>query len=227
MASADEHRGGATTTGAPVLVVMGGPPPWADAVPTDADLVVAVDSGVDHALELGLRIDVVVGDLDSVSADGLAAAGDGGARIEEHPADKDQTDLELALEVALADAPASCVVVGGAPDDRIDHWLAALGTLASPRWRATRLDVRMGRSRILPVHDEVRLPTRPGQTVSLIAIGGDAVGIRSTGVEWPLDGETLPPTVARGVSNVAIADEVTVAVEQGVVLLVVPGPEGA
>lgn len=210
----------------PVLVVMGGPSPWAGARPDHADLVVAVDSGVDHALALGLAIDVVVGDLDSVSRGGLARAEAGGARIEAHPTDKDQTDLELALEVALADEPAAGVVLGGPPDDRIDHWLAALAVLASSRWRSTRLDVWMGRTHLVPVHDAARLAVVRGQTISLLAMGGPATGVRSTGVRWPLNCETLPATTARGVSNVAVADEVTVAVDTGTVLVVIPGPDG-
>ena len=66
---------------------------------------IAADGGVDRALALGLHVDVAIGDFDSVTAAGLAAAEAAGARIERHPAAKDATDLELALDAALALEP--------------------------------------------------------------------------------------------------------------------------
>src|ERR1700744_6186249 len=62
--------------------------------------VVAADSGLHHALALGVTVDVGVGDLDSVAPARLDAAVARGARVERHPVEKDFTDLELALQVA-------------------------------------------------------------------------------------------------------------------------------
>ena len=85
---------------------------------------IAADSGVEHALALEWPIDLAVGDFDSVSA-GRAGRGRGaGARVERHPVAKDHTDLELALDAALARRPDEIVVVGG-HGGRVDHFLAA------------------------------------------------------------------------------------------------------
>ena len=51
---------------------------------------------------LGLTVDLLVGDLDSVSATGLAAAEAAGTAVERHPPAKDATDTELAIAAALA-----------------------------------------------------------------------------------------------------------------------------
>ena len=86
-----------------VVIVAGGPPPllrWKQVLPSAA-VVVAADRGVRHALVLGLRVDVAVGDFDSISAGELAAVERSGGLVERHPAEKDVTDLELALAVAL------------------------------------------------------------------------------------------------------------------------------
>src|SRR4051794_10898103 len=115
-----------------VIVVAGGdpvPPSVRSRLP-DAALVIAADSGADHAASLGLSVDLVVGDLDSVSPAGLAAARDGGARVDEHPAEKDATDLELALDAAVSAGATEIVVVGG-HGGRLDHLLANCMLLGS------------------------------------------------------------------------------------------------
>jgi hypothetical protein len=120
------------TDAARAVVLAGGDLPAAEAlagVITDrfadgATLVVAADSGLDHALALGLHVDVVVGDLDSASAEGQAAARAAGSEFETHPTDKDATDLELAL-LSARDRGARRVTVVGGGGGRHDHLLAA------------------------------------------------------------------------------------------------------
>src|SRR4051794_39851414 len=93
------------------LVVAGGPGPVVVTEPLPADaFVVAADSGLERAVALGLSVDVVVGDFDSVSETMLQAAADRGVRVERHPREKDATDLELALSVAC-DAGADRILV--------------------------------------------------------------------------------------------------------------------
>ncbi len=87
------------------------------------------------ALALGLRIDRAIGDFDSVSAAGLAAAEAAGAIVERHPAAKDATDLELALDAAIALEPARILVVGSA-GGRLDHLLGSILLLADDRYAA-------------------------------------------------------------------------------------------
>ena len=87
--------------------------------------VVAADGGLLRARELGLAVDLVVGDLDSVTPEALAAAEDTGARIVRHPPAKDATDLELALDEALALGARRVLLVASA-SGRLDHLLGSL-----------------------------------------------------------------------------------------------------
>jgi thiamine pyrophosphokinase len=77
-----------------VLVFAGGDPPPRSVLAEMAspDYVIAADSGLDHAVRLGVAVDLLVGDLDSVSADAIALA----ASVQRHPVDKDATDLAIA-----------------------------------------------------------------------------------------------------------------------------------
>jgi thiamine pyrophosphokinase len=203
-----------------VVVVASGPGP-ALRVP-DAPTVVAADGGLDRARALGVDVDVVIGDLDSVSASALAAAEASGTRIVRHPAAKDATDLELALDEAVALGARRVLVVASA-EGRLDHLLASLLLLGSERYAAVELDAVVGDALVHVVRGERALTGTAGEVVSLIAVGGPAHGVTTAGLEYPLAGETLRPGSTRGVSNVFLRDEARVGLGSGVVLAVRPG----
>ena len=110
-----------------IILSGGGPGPSPDRLP-QAYLIIAADSGLALADGLGLAVDVVVGDLDSALPADLDSARKAGAVIEPHPADKDATDLDLAMTAAIERGAERVVVVGGGAG-RLDHLLgvATLG----------------------------------------------------------------------------------------------------
>lgn len=204
-----------------VVVFAGGDaPPVAarEAIPAGAT-VVAADGGIDHALALGLRVDVAVGDFDSVTPAGLAAVERAGARIDRHPAAKDATDLELALAAAAALAPERVLVVGGA-GGRLDHLLGEVLLLGAPAYGGFELDALLGGAHVHVVRGRRLLRGTPGEIVSLFALHAPARGVVTSGLAYPLRGETLEPGSTRGVSNVFDAAEASIAVADGVVLAV-------
>lgn len=187
--------------------------------PPPADLVIAADSGLQHAAELGIAVDLVVGDLDSVSEAVLAGAERRGAAVERHPADKDATDLELALAAARRRGAARVVVVGGA-GGRLDHLLANALLLGNDAYADLELEWRAAGSRAVVVRDAAEVAGAPGDLVSLLPLGGPAHGVTTSGLRWPLDGETLPAGATRGVSNEMTAAAATVAVDAGSLLMI-------
>jgi thiamine pyrophosphokinase len=202
-----------------VVVVASGPGPSL-AVPA-AETVVAADGGLDRALALGLEVDVVMGDLDSVSPDALEAAASAGARIVRHPEAKDATDLELALDEAVSLGARRALVVASA-DGRLDHLLALLLLLGSDRYQDVELDALVGDALVHVVRRARTLTGTPGELVSLLTVGGDAGGVVTDGLEYPLAGETLEAGSSRGVSNVFTGREARITVGKGVVLVVRP-----
>lgn len=202
-----------------VVVIASGPGPSLP-VPAAAT-VIAADGGLDRALALGVEVDVVIGDLDSVSADALAAAGDAGTRIVRHPVAKDATDLELALDEAVLLGARRILVVASA-DGRLDHLLASLLLLGSERYAELEVDALVGDALVHVVHGLRTLTGAPGEIVTLLAPAGPAEGVTTTGLEYPLAGETLEPGSTRGVSNVFTGAEAGVSVVTGVLLVVRP-----
>lgn len=212
-----------------VVVVAGGgpvPPSAVDRVPAGAP-VVAADSGVDSALSLGLHVDIVVGDLDSATPEGVAAAEAAGARIERFPTAKDSTDLALALDVAgTLVVDGGEVVVLGVEGGRLDHLLAGVLALADVAHghagRRVRAHLGIATVHVLHGPGEVHVDAEPGALLTIVPVGGDADGVWTQGLRYPLRKEQLAAGTTRGVSNVVEGDA-AVGLEAGTVLVVLPG----
>lgn len=187
-------------------------------------VVVAADGGVELALELGVAVDIVVGDLDSIASGSLEALERSGVRIERHPQEKEATDLALALDVAMALGPRRIVLVGAA-GGRLDHLLGELLLLGAEDYADVEIDAYLGAAAVHVVRDERSLVGTPGELVSLHALHGPAVGVVTEGLLYPLRGETLVAGSSRGISNVFVAEEARISLEQGVVLALRPGEE--
>jgi thiamine pyrophosphokinase len=206
-----------------IVVVAAGPGPALPTLPAAAD-VIAADGGLDRAAALGLAADVLVGDLDSVTDAALTAAEDAGVTVLRHPEAKDATDLELALAEAAARRPRRLVVVASA-GGRLDHLASSLLVLGSGLLAEVEVDAFVGEALVHVVRTERTLAGRAGETLSLLALHGPAVGVTTEGLVFPLRGETLEPGSSRGVSNVFVGGEARVALERGVLLAIRPGDD--
>ncbi len=181
-----------------------------------ADLVIAADSGYDTAIANEHRVDVLVGDLDSISETALPSH----VIVERHPPDKDATDLELALSLVARESPSRVVVAGGS-GGRLDHELAVASLLSSPRWDVfDEVDWVSGRGMAHVVRGRRLIHGDIGDLLTLIPMHGDATGITATGLRWPLDGETLVAGSSRGVSNVMESPVADIRVASGRLLAV-------
>lgn len=205
-----------------VVVVAGGdePLPATLAMLPPEATVIAADSGLDHAVALGLDPTVVVGDMDSVGPGLLEALGDE-VEVVVHPVDKDASDLELAVSVALGLEPDEVVVVGG-HGGRLDHLLANVALLTSEAFAGIEVRWLAGRDVVIPVRDHLRVEGRSSATISLVPIGGPARGVTTRGLRWELAGEDLEPTSSRTISNQFTGTEAEVWVREGVLVVVLP-----
>jgi thiamine pyrophosphokinase len=188
------------------------------------DWIIGADGGAARALDWGLKPQVVIGDMDSlpdVLRHDLEARG---SAFIEHPRAKDETDLELALTHAVEQG-ADEIIVLGALGGRLDHTLANLLLLALPTLEGVLVRIVNGAGEVLLVgsNRSVTLQGSPGDLVSLLPIGGDALGVTTSGLAWALQNDRLRFGYSRGVSNEMTACEAQVEVEQGL-LLVVHGP---
>jgi thiamine pyrophosphokinase len=200
-----------------VVVLSGGPGSLhVTGLPAGAT-VIAADGGAELARMLGLRVDLVVGDLDSISAETLA----GIEHVERHSAEKDATDLELAVAAALQLKPERVLVLGGG-GGRLDHLLGGLLLFAAEAYADVRVDAQFGAAAVHVVRGARTLHGEPGELISLFAVHGPATRVVTDGLVYPLRSETLESGSSRGVSNVFAAPEARIALERGVLLAVRP-----
>jgi thiamine pyrophosphokinase len=183
------------------------------------DLLIAADGGARHAVALGLIPSVLIGDFDSLSSDELDKFSRAGASLLRHPPEKDETDLELALDYALKIGYAPILILG-AYGGRLDQSLGILALLSAPKCIEANVRADDGQTEAFFIGKQAEIIGKPGDTVSLLAWGKPAKGIVTENLQYPLNAETLSPHRTRGVSNVMTAEKATVSLQSGLLLCV-------
>jgi len=185
------------------------------------DLLIAADGGAAHMQGLNLLPKAAVGDFDSLDAESLNALENAGVKIFQFPIKKDLTDLELALQYVQTQGIREVVILG-ALGHRWDQTMANLLLPAAAAY--ADLDIRLvdGSQEMTLVRtgQTLKLDGQAGDTLSLIPLAGDASGITTQGLEYPLERETLSFGNTRGISNALLGDSASVSVEKGMLLCV-------
>jgi thiamine pyrophosphokinase len=185
---------------------------------TQARLICA-DGGARTALALGLKPDVVVGDLDSLDKAMQARLGEIGCRLVVYPAAKDWTDLELALQLAVQEG-ATEIVILGALGGRLDQELANILLLLLPELENVPTRIVDDRQEMFVTRSQAEVVGQSGDIVSLIPLCGDAQGIVTEGLMYPLCDEPLVSGPARGISNVMTGQAARVTLRSGTLLII-------
>jgi thiamine pyrophosphokinase len=185
------------------------------------DHIFCADGGTAHALALGLTPQAIIGDLDSLAPDTVARMAAAGVAIHRHPVRKDQTDLELALQLAVAEQPSEILLVA-ALGGRLDQMLANILLLTRPEYASVQLSLADGPqwATVVRSGQTLTLTGRPGDILSLIPLTPMVTEVTLTGVEWPLTGATLSFGSTFSISNALAGLQADLHIGQGVLLLV-------
>ena len=186
------------------------------------DLLIAADGGAKHLRALGLTPDILIGDFDSLAKEDLETLRAQGVELRVFPERKDFTDLELALQLAVELGRQEVLVIG-ALGARWDQTLANLLLPAAVSLRHVRIWLVDGPQELALVQagKQFEITGRPGDTVSLIPLNGDAEGVETEGLEYPLVDEKLFFGSTRGISNVLVAERAGVRLRKGLLVCVV------
>ena len=182
-------------------------------------LVIAADGGAAKAVTLGLEPLVVVGDGDSLPSGRANELRSAGAEVIVHPADKDESDTELAVLEAVARGASRIWIVGAMGGERLDHAVANLLLLSLPELAGVDARLVDGPSELRVIgHDgpgAADLTGKPGDFVSLLPLSDAVAGVTTRGLAYPLADATLTQGPARGLSNELTAQTASVTSKSG------------
>jgi thiamine pyrophosphokinase len=179
------------------------------------DFIIAADGGTRHVLALGLSPNVIIGDMDSLPVNFEISKFDDDVIL--YPKDKNETDLELAVQHALTLNPEQIIILA-ALGGRLDQTLGNIALILGPSPSVFRLDD--GIEEVFFCHEQVQIEGKAGDIVSLIPWQGEVTGVVTRNLKWPLQNETLYPQKTRGISNEMLNDEATVQISSGLLLVV-------
>lgn len=204
------------------MVAHGDVDPRDRALLEGADLVVAADGGTLALEQWGVMPHAIVGDLDSLGMERALQYRERGITVLPFSPEKDESDLELAIAYAIQAKADEFVLLGILGGARFDHELANTLLIAADEYRGKRIRAVHGDMTVRALHggDRVELAGAPGDLVTLLAVRGDAEGVRTHRLRYPLAGEKLPFGAARGLSNLVVSAGASVACDRGVLLVI-------
>jgi thiamine pyrophosphokinase len=187
-----------------------------------ADLIVAADGGTLALERWGVAPHAVVGDLDSLGMERAVEYGERGVTVVPYSPEKDESDLELAIDYAIQAKADELVLLGILGGARFDHELANTLLIAADEYRGRRMRAVRGDVTMRALHGgyQLELDGAAGDLVTLLAVRGDAEGVRTERLRYALAGETLSFGVARGLSNLVMSAGASVACDRGVLLVI-------
>ncbi|MBT94632.1 MAG: thiamine diphosphokinase [Acidimicrobiaceae bacterium] len=204
------------------LIITGGPCANKEVLThlPDIDLVIAADSGFDNALSLGITPDLVIGDLDSISASSLDLIEKHSIQLISYPQDKDKSDLELTLMHASKNCGSITILDSGS--GRIDHLLGLFAAMTSEATAKLSCDAFVSTSYIKVVRDCYRVKPAANKLVSVFPFAGEAKGVCLSGFRWDLDNETISSGSTLGLSNEIVASFGEISLQDGILLVIQP-----
>lgn len=162
------------------------------------EAVYAVDGGARHLRDLGVTPQHLLGDFDSLGPDEVQAFRESGAEIHTFPAEKDWTDMELALDLAIKNGATSVAIIGGT-GERFDHTMANISLLFRAEEEGVEAFLRDENHeiRLIPPGQQIELCREQGKDFSLFPLNREVRGVRVWGAKYSLEnglfrlGETL------------------------------------
>ncbi len=195
-------------TAGTIVVALGGLTPdtaLLRACLADARLLIAANGGTARLAALGLRPDLITGDLDSLSEAEREAAEAAGARIVAHPLPQEDTDGGVALRLAVQQGASALVVLGAHGGDRLDHSVGNLLAVFQPALAGISITLIDGWTEAWPLRAAgadvgAGFSGAPGDYASILPIS-EEITVSTSGLRWPLEQARLVRGDSRGISN--------------------------
>ncbi len=183
------------------------------------DYIICADNGMGHARHMGIIPDAIVGDFDSAPEEDLRYFKGQGVPVLSFPSMKDETDTEIALDLAIKEG-ADVVDIFGGMGTRLDHTLANINLVYKAFKKGVSVTLINAYNTVTLIDKEIELSGSKGDIISLIPFSERVSGIYTTALAYPLVNGTLTADSPRGVSNYMLENRAKVTLEQGLLLVI-------
>lgn len=184
--------------------------------------IIAVDKGLEALYKLKIVPNHIVGDLDSVDAKILEDyANNPNIEIHKYVPEKDYTDTDIALNLAIQ-LHSSSITIIGAIGTRIDHTLANIHILTSALESNIPCQIINVNNKIYLIDKQITLEKSKtyGKYISLIPLTSSVQGLTLNGFKYPLEDYTLTIGKSLGISNEIIQDYATIDLKDGILIVI-------
>ena len=180
------------------------------------DIKIAADGGYKNALRLGVKVDILLGDFDSIGE----YKTDEDVEILKVPAEKDFTDTQMAVETAIARGADEIVIIGGL-SGRLDHTMSNVSILEDLSTRRVHALITDGNNRIRFINSTSMLIAKSGyKYVSILLASEKAKGVSVEGCKYPLKNAKLERNVQYAISNEIDGNCALISVRKGAIYIV-------
>ena len=183
--------------------------------PSDGDMVICADSGYNNAVKMGAKVNILIGDFDSLSK--IPPDVD---EVLQLPPEKDATDTQLAVEVAI-DRGADEIIIIGSTSGRLDHTLSTLAILEDLYSRRVPACIVNGQNRIRYIRDSGTIVLRSQyKYFSVIALDTKVKKVSIEGAKYPMMNKDLGRARQFAVSNEIVKNCAMITVKKGAVYII-------
>lgn len=184
------------------------------------DYIICSDGGANHAYNMDIIPDYIIGDLDSTDKNTIEYYKSKNVKFEKFPTKKDETDTELCIE--LSDKlKAKEIHLIGALGGRIDHTIANINLLYYIRKRGIIPKIISEKEEIyIAMNEELIIDGEIGDTISILPIKNDAKGVTLKNLEYPLENYDIEFSRPLGISNVMTNINCNIKVNEGSLIII-------
>lgn len=206
-----------------VLIVSGGNIPKCEIIKfysSESSLIVGVDGGCKCLLKNNIMPHYIVGDFDSANIDDIIELENKGAIKYQYNPEKDFTDSEIAVNLAIENNATEIVLLGGT-GSRFDHTFANIGLMLKAKQKGVSLVVVDDNNKIYMVDKSAEFKRDKNYDyISFFAYRDDIHNFKISGAKYSLNNYTLKVGESRTVSNEFLDDKIDISFDSGIVLVI-------
>ena len=183
------------------------------------EYLICADNGMNHADKIGVSPDLLVGDFDSASKEDILKFENKGVKVIRFPSEKDFTDTEIAVQIAL-EIGASQIDIYGGIGSRLDHTLGNVHLLYGLLLKGVKAKLLNPNNEVTITDSSLDIKGEKGQLISLIPFFKDAQGVTTEGLAYSLNDADVPMGTALGISNYMLSDFAKVSIKKGILIII-------